>query len=184
MPPLPAQRRNEPPVKLRSILDVLELNVAIFALLLNFPWEFLQAPLFKDMASAPHWAAVKVCGLSTLGDALIALVAFWSVAATVRSRRWILRPTPRQVAGFVAVGLVITVLAERLGTGLLHRWAYAPAMPVIPVLGVGLSPILQWVALPLALVWFVRRQLSQVPSASSTRRAGPSPTRTCGASSS
>jgi hypothetical protein len=161
MPPLPEHRATEPPVKLRSILDVLELNVAIFALLLNFPWEFLQAPLFKNMVSAPHWSAVKACGLATLGDAMIALVAFWSVAAVVRSRRWILQPTPRQIAGFVGVGLLITVVAERLGTGPLHRWAYAPAMPVMPILGVGLSPILQWLALPLTLTWFVRRQLSQ-----------------------
>jgi hypothetical protein len=163
MHPLPAHRATEPPVKLRSIFDVLELNVAIFALLLNFPWEFLQAPLFKDMASAPHWPAVKTCGLATLGDALIALVAFWSVAVVAHGRRWILRPTPRQITAFVTVGLLITVVAERLGTGPLHRWAYAPAMPVMPLLGVGLSPILQWLALPLALIWFVRRQLSQVP---------------------
>jgi len=33
-------------------------------------------------------------------------------------------------------------------------------MPVIPLLGVGLSPLLQWVVLPPIVVWFVRRQLT------------------------
>ena len=33
-------------------------------------------------------------------------------------------------------------------------------MPVIPGIGVGLSPLLQWIILPLLLVWFVRRQLA------------------------
>jgi hypothetical protein len=48
---------------------------------------------------------------------------------------------------------------ERLATGPLGRWAYADAMPVVPVLEVGLSPLVQWIVLPPLIVWFVRRQL-------------------------
>ena len=50
---------------LRAVLQALselpELNVMLFALLLNYPWEFIQAPLFAGMAEAAHWEAVKVC---------------------------------------------------------------------------------------------------------------------------
>lgn len=137
-----------------------EFNVAIFAFLLNLPWEFAQVPLFADMPIAGHWRAIQVCGRATLGDVVIALTAFCVVAASARSRRWILAPTPRQVAGFVSVGVLITIVMEWLATQVVGRWAYAEAMPVVPVLGVGLSPLLQWIVLPLLVVWFVRRQLT------------------------
>jgi hypothetical protein len=72
----------------------------------------------------------------------------------------VIAPTRGRVAGFVAVGLLITIVMERLATGLFARWAYADAMPVVPLLEVGLSPLLQWIVLPPLIVWFVRRQLT------------------------
>ena len=30
-------------------------------------------------------------------------------------------------------------------------------MPVVPLLGVGLSPLLQWIVLPLVVLWLVRQ---------------------------
>lgn len=96
----------------RRLIDTPEANVAIFAFLLNLPWEFLQVPLFAGMPSAGHWIAIQVCGRATLGDVVITLTAFWVVAASARARRWILAPTPRQVAGLVAVGVLITIAME------------------------------------------------------------------------
>jgi hypothetical protein len=145
---------------LRRVLDAPEANVTVFAFLLNYPWEFLQAPLFRGMATAPHWEAVKFCTGATLGDAVIVVVAFWGVAAAAGNRRWILVPSAAQIAGFVAIGLAITLVLERLATGPLGRWAYAEGMPVVPLLGVGLSPVLQWILLPPLEVWLVRRQLT------------------------
>ena len=43
-----------------------EATVAIFALLLNFPWEILRAPLFADMASLPHAEATRACLRATV----------------------------------------------------------------------------------------------------------------------
>lgn len=142
------------------VLDLPELNVAVFAFLLNYPWEFLQVPFFAGMATAPHWEAIKFCSWATLGDAGIALVAFWVVAAAVRSRAWILEPSLRAVLGFVAVGVTITVAFEWLATEVLHRWAYEPSMPILPLLETGLLPVLQWIILPPMIVWFVRRQIT------------------------
>jgi hypothetical protein len=141
-------------------LDLPETNVLIFALLLNFVWEFAQVPLFASMSTADHWAAIAVCARATLGDALIALIAFWAAAITGGSRRWILEPRRSQLITYLAVGIAITIVMEWLATRVLDRWAYAPSMPIIPLLGVGLSPIIQWLIVPLLLVWFVRRQLT------------------------
>jgi hypothetical protein len=144
----------------RRFTDAPEMNIAIFAFLLNLPWELAQVPLFAGMPSARHWSAILVCGRATLGDVAIALVAFGGVAGMARSRRWVLRPTARQAAGFVAIGLTTTLVMEWLATHVLHRWAYAEAMPVVPVLGIGVSPLLQWLVLPPLMLWFVRRQLT------------------------
>lgn len=147
-------------VRPSRILDLPELNVALFAFLLNYPWEFLQVPFFEAMAAAPHWDAVRFCTRATLGDAGIALIAFWAVAAWVRSRAWILEPNTKHVVGFVAVGLAITVAFEWLATEILGRWAYAERMPTLPLLGTGILPLAQWIILPPIIAWFVRRQLT------------------------
>ena len=142
-----------------GILNVPETNVAIFAFLLNFPWEFFQVPFFAGMATAPHWDAIRFCTRASLGDAGIAVVAFWAVAIAVRSRTWVRHPRPVEVLGFVAGGVAITIVFEWLATGVLGRWAYADTMPVVPLVDVGLLPLLQWIVLPPLIVWFVRRQL-------------------------
>ncbi|WP_205042134.1 hypothetical protein [Rhodoligotrophos defluvii] len=134
--------------------------MAMFGFLLNYPWEFLQAPLYQGMADAPHWQAVKTCTRAALGDAVILVVAFWGIAATAGSRRWVLRPRLGQVTGFGGIGLAITMVVEHLATGPLDQWDYAEAMPMIPLLGIGVAPLLQWVLLPPLAAWFVRRQLT------------------------
>ncbi len=159
-PPDRSHAPARPPGPFRLLLEAPAANVAVFAFLLNYPWEFLQVPLFRSMAPAPHWEAIKVCTSATLGDAVIAVVAFWGVAAMAGTRRWILAPSTGQLAGFITIGVAITLVLEWLATGPLGRWEYAEAMPVIPLLGVGLSPVLQWILLPPLVAWFVRRQLT------------------------
>src|SRR3546814_3388526 len=127
--------------RVARFIDLPEFNVFIFAVLLNYPWEFLQAPLYRGMATADHWYGVKICTRATLGDGVIMLIAFWAVAAVSRSRWWLLRPDRRQVAGLVAVGVAITILFERLATSSVHPgwgWRYADAMPLLPGTELGL----------------------------------------------
>lgn len=144
----------------RAVLDAPETSVAIFAFLLNLPWEFAQVPLFAGLPAVDHWRGIVICGQATLGDVVIALVAFWAVAVAGGGRTWITAPRPGQITGFVIVGISITIVLERLATGALGRWTYADAMPIMPLIDVGLSPLAQWVLIPLLTVWFVRRQLA------------------------
>jgi hypothetical protein len=147
--------------KLRAALDLPELNVALFAFLLNFVWEMLQSGFFHGMAEAFHWDAVLVCAQATIGDVGIALAAFWVVAwLGGRGRSWPLRPTAAQVAAFTVFGLLVTMAFELLATQVWDRWSYSAAMPVTPLLEVGLLPLLQWTALPPLVIWFVHRQLT------------------------
>ena len=66
-----------------------ELHVALFAFLLNLPWEFLQVPLYAGMPVMPHWEAVQACIQAALGDVLITLMAYWSVAVWHRRHDWL-----------------------------------------------------------------------------------------------
>lgn len=142
------------------LLDLPELNVAIFSFLLHFVWEMQQMPFFNEPPEWTIWDMTKVYTRATFGDVSIALAAFWTVALFARSREWVLRPTAKQVMLFIAVGVVITIVFEAIATRVLDRWHYAATMPMLPILGTGLSPLLQWVVLPPLVVWFVRRQLT------------------------
>lgn len=135
-----------------------ESNVALFAFLLNLPWEMWQIPLFKNMPTLAHWDGVILCTRAALGDAAIALLAFWLVAATARTRNWIRRPTGITLSAFVAIGLVVTIALEYWATQIGARWEYAEAIPQLPLLGTGLAPLLQWLLIPPLLVWLVRKQ--------------------------
>ncbi len=136
-------------------------NIAVFAFLLNFPWEFLQTPLYQSMLEAAHWKATQRCTLATLGDVVIMVFAYGCIALTTHTLRWFERPTIGRLSGFVAVGVLVTVVIERLAFGDQSLgWRYASAMPIIPLVHVGLAPVMQWIILPLVAVWFVKRQLT------------------------
>ena len=141
-----------------------EFNILVFSFLLNLAWEYWQVPFFRGMADQPHWLGVKACTLATLGDAGIALAAFWATAILEKDRSWILRPNRLDIATFLGVGVVVTIVFEALATGMIQRWAYSDAMPRVPVIGTGLLPLLQWLVIPLLVLWFVRRQIAETSS--------------------
>jgi hypothetical protein len=143
----------------RRVVDLPELNIGIFAFLLSFPWEILQGPFFEGMTEMPHGDAVQTCTLATVGDVSLMLVNFWIVAWVGGRRCWPLQPTGAQVASFTGLGLAATILFEILATQVWHRWRYSDLMPTVPILEVGLIPLLMWGVLPPLIVWFVRGQL-------------------------
>jgi hypothetical protein len=145
---------------LGRLLDLPELNVWFFAFLVNYPWEFLQAPWYQAMSEMAHWEGVKLCSWAAVGDGLLAVVAFLAVAL-FRSRAWLRRPDLGTIAGFTAVGLALTLAVEWLATEVWGRWSYGPGMAMVPLLGTGLAPVLQWLVLPPLVVGIVARQLGR-----------------------
>ena len=148
---------------LSGLRDAPEFNFFIFGVLLNFPWEFLQVPLFEGMAEGSHWQGILICTRATLGDGVIVLIAYWAAAAAWRDRWWFKHSSARQLIAFTSAGLLITIVLEHLATRSDHPdwgWRYSELMPIVPVLGIGLTPFLQWLVIPPLVVWFTRRQLN------------------------
>lgn len=44
-------------------------------------------------------------------------------------------------------------------TEIQQRWQYAGRTPTLPLLGTGLTPLLQWNLLPPLILWLARRQI-------------------------
>lgn len=139
------------------------LALGFFAFVTNFVWEMLQAPLYVGMTQLPWWRGAAVCALATVGDVVITLVAYAGATAG-RNRWWLLRPSIRRVTLYLAVGLVVTLVFEVVNVYVTHRWSYASAMPLM--LGIGLSPIAQWLILPTVTLVLARRYVELAHRAS------------------
>lgn len=68
---------------------------------------------------------------------------------------WFQQPGHRGYAVMLVGGLLVSVPLEWLMVYVLERWAYAPTMPLIPWLRVGVTPIAQMVVLPPLIFWIV-----------------------------
>lgn len=129
--------------------------VSLIAFILHVIWENAQAPLFQGYSSfSQHFS---VCFIGAVGDVVITLFVLAFI--------WLLKKDgPQTIADFLSlavIGFVIAVAIEQHAL-LVGKWDYAPAMPLIPWLHVGLTPILQMTLL-LPLSFYVA-QLSDKKS--------------------
>lgn len=127
-----------------------ELLLVIWGFLLNAAWEFLHSSLYVDHATG--WAYVLWSRVHcTVGDVLILLVCFWLTALVMRSRHWFAKSNRLLPSAlFVIFGLAYTMFSEWFNTTIRESWTYAASMPT--VVGIGLSPILQWIVIPPIIV--------------------------------
>ena len=134
-----------------------ELDLLILSFPLHFTWEFLQAPLFRNMQGATHMDGIRICLQATLGDMVIALIAFWVASFLAGTRQWAAQSSRRAIAAWLLTGLAITVALEFYSTEVADRWTYGASMPRLPVIGTGIAPLIQWIVIPLLVLWYMRR---------------------------
>lgn len=116
------------------------------AVALNYLWEIGQSPLYAGMKNWDNrwWH----CFVPSLGDGVLLLIIY-AIGGTAFARSdWYLRPTRRAYGLMLATGLCLGLGIEWLAIYVLHRWAYAADMPILPGLGVGVVPIVQVLLLP------------------------------------
>jgi hypothetical protein len=112
----------------------------------------------SGMVEMNHWSGIKLCISATFGDVGFALTAYWLTSLMAKSRYWYLAPDTWQILMYLLVGIVLTIGFEYYYTNITLRWTYSELMPLVPPFGTGLSPLLQWIIVPLLVIWFTRRQ--------------------------
>jgi hypothetical protein len=122
--------------------------VFIFAFALNFVWENLHVHLYTNYQGEKitEWILIR----ATFWDAVI-ITALFALSLLFSKK---IRPY------FVAGGgLFIAILMERWALQT-SRWAYKPAMPIVPFLGTGLTPTIQLALLGLLSIFAAERVLA------------------------
>lgn len=85
---------------------------------------------------------------ASLGDVLIFILIYAIGILIFKNKQWFLLKKNSIYIFSAVCGFIIAVLIEKyaLSTG---RWVYNNLMPMIPLLNVGLFPVLQMILLPL-----------------------------------
>ena len=123
--------------------------LAVVAFALHFVWEMGHAKWFATMKELPFWTATAWCARAALWDVAISAAAYLAASLVARNMRWIRRRSPLPLTVYVALGLIVTIAVERWALAV-GRWRYAATMATIA--GIGLSPLLQWIAIPLLIL--------------------------------
>lgn len=124
---------------------------------LDLVWETVHLPLYTIWAEASIRYKVFTAFHCTLGDVLIASAALVAALVAVGRSSWPELHWARVAGVTLAIGLAYTAYSEYVNVELRHSWAYTRFMPVLPFLGTGLSPILQWIVVPLSALQWARR---------------------------
>lgn len=120
----------------------------------NLIWEFAHMPLYTLWETGTPREIAFAALHCTGGDVLIAASALLAALVAFGSSQW--PEANYRLVGLATVltGLGYTVFSEWLNIEVREAWAYGDLMPVIPVIGAGLSPIAQWIVLPIIALWW------------------------------
>lgn len=114
-------------------------------------WENLQAPLFEGYTSfGQHfWVCFRA---AATGDMLFMLTIYLALAVIHRNGCWVKHRSsydhPATWILTLLLGILLAISFELWAVEVDHRWQYAASMPTIPIVNIGLTPILQMIIVP------------------------------------
>ena len=124
-------------------------------------WEILQLPLYVIWTAGTGREIAFAIIHCVAGDLIIATLSLVAALLLVGSPAWPRERLIKVMTATLAIGIGYTVFSEWLNTTVRKTWAYSELMPTLPMLGTGLSPLLQWLIVPmfgLAAMWLRRRR--------------------------
>ena len=113
----------------------------------NFSWEMLQMPLYGKFGGG-WWRCLQ----AALGDVALLALLYGLMACAAESWTWFERLSRWRLVLLALLGFLVAVVVE-LRALLEGAWSYLPAMPRMPLLSVGWTPVLQMIVIPLGLAW-------------------------------
>lgn len=152
-----AAQTGDPPDWLRTLRLYLGVSIAI-----HFVWEILQLPLYTLWSTGTVRQQAFAVLHCTIGDAMIAALAMLLALVLTNEAHWPQRGTGRVFMVSLTLGIAYTIYSEWLNVSVRGSWAYAPKMPLVPILGTGLSPLLQWVLVPSIAQWVAVNRLKLI----------------------
>jgi hypothetical protein len=120
------------------------ITTAIVAFILNLVWELAHGPLYKGFQY--DLIHISFCALASVADMLMVLL--FAFALVYRNAFWISPIKLNRSLLLILVGGMGAIAAEMWHTSR-GDWSYVDAMPLLPLVDVGLSPVLQFAILPL-----------------------------------
>jgi hypothetical protein len=127
----------------------------------NLAWEIAQLPLYTIWYDGTPGEIAFAVAHCTGGDILIASASLLLALLLAARPTWPDETYRRVAALTVALAVPYTVFSEWLNTKIRGSWAYSELMPVVPVLDAGLSPLAQWIVIPIAAFWWARRPVQK-----------------------
>jgi hypothetical protein len=130
----------------------------------TFFWEAAQLPLYTLWRTGTPREILSALFHCTGGDILITTFTLAGAAALAWHFHWRAFGW-RMVCTAILLGAAYTVFSEWLNINIRRSWSYTATMRVLPLLGTGLTPLLQWVVVPglafaTVMGWERRRQRS------------------------
>lgn len=138
-------------------------SLFIVATALHFGWEISQMGYysFSGVTLSEYGGFVKDHWIVAAKDGLITVALYLLVGMLVKNAGWGKRFSSKRLMFLVVLGFLWAVGIEYYATEVAHRWVYAPAMPIIPIINVGMTPVLQMVIIPFFSIFLTRKQLSE-----------------------
>lgn len=132
------------------------LRYLAIAMIANLGWEVLQLPLYTIWRTGTSGELAYAIIHCTAGDAILLSVTLSLALLLAGDGAWPWRGYGRVAVMATALGIASTIFSEWLNVEVLRNWSYAPEMLRLPLLGTGLSPLLQWVIIPPAALAVVK----------------------------
>jgi len=121
-------------------------RIFVAAVAVNYPWELAQSPLYVQPGGGG--AMVWHCGLASVGDGVMVLLIVVAGRLLLRRGDWFVRPDSWSYVVMLTAGLALSIGVEWAAVRGLGWWSYGSRMPLVPMLGIGITPVAQLLALP------------------------------------
>lgn len=138
-------------------------SLFIVATALHFGWELSQMGYYSfSVPSLPSYDAfIQDHWTVAAKDGLITVALYLLVGMLVKNAGWAKRFNRQRFTFLIVLGFLWAVGVEYHATEIAHRWVYAKSMPMIPIINVGVAPILQMIIIPFLAIFLTRKQLSE-----------------------
>lgn len=138
-----------------GILFVLT-SILSLGFLLNYIWEKLHIALYANYENFVASLPLPVAIYTSIIDASIILAIYLGIALLRQNILWIKNMRMKDAVLAIFSGIIIAFLIEWNGLAR-EKWEYNQYMPLVPLVKIGLSPLLQMGILPLVTFFAVKK---------------------------